>query len=84
MVLYINYLLIYWPSEDSVTAVPSKSIVEPSLRVGEYCKVKYARNVYDGRVIAIGKCNLAEEGTQLMASISVGNYMHMYTCIFDM
>ena len=33
-----------------------------SLKVGDYCKVKYARNVYDERVAAIGKCDFGLRG----------------------
>ena len=53
-----NFFLIYWPEEESVTAVPSKRIVEPSsdsLGVGDYCQVKHARTVYEGKVAAVGK-----------------------------
>ena len=60
-----TFFLIYWPGENSVTAVPSKSIVEPegtSLKVADCCKVKYACNAYDGRVVAIGKCDFGLRG----------------------
>ena len=61
-----------------MTAVPSNSILEPessTLTVGDYCKVKYMRTVYDGRVAAIGKCLFLNTLPVLLGSSAYITYL---------
>ena len=39
-----------------MTYVPSRSMLDELPRVGDWCSVKYSRNVYMGWIAARGKC----------------------------
>ena len=50
--------LIFWPEESAVSVVNARKITDPepdSLQLQQDCKVKVGRNIYSGRVAAIGK-----------------------------
>ena len=53
-----EYLLIYWPEEESTTILHPSAILEPplsQLTVGTNCVVKFGRQQYLGQLAGIGK-----------------------------
>ena len=51
-----NFVLVYWPNEDLVSVVKKNNLVEPLfLNVSKPCKVRIAKKLYDGVVVAICK-----------------------------
>ena len=51
--------LVFWPEESAVSVVNACKITDPepdSLQLQQDCKVKVGRNIYSGKVAAIGKC----------------------------
>ena len=53
-----SHLLIYWPAEDSVTAVSACAVNNSSnLNVGEECEISVNKKGYNGRVAAKGSTN---------------------------
>ena len=59
--LIVKYYLIYWPDEDSVSAVPGVEVKEEVAVGGEYRLKNGRKDFYVGKVAAIGKlyCNIA-------------------------
>ena len=53
-----QYVLVFWPEESSISVVSEKEIVSPELHKiesGVDCRVKIGKNVWPGKVAAIGK-----------------------------
>ena len=51
--------LVFWLEESAVSVVNACKITDPepdSLQLQQDCKVKVGRNIYSGKVAAIGKC----------------------------
>ena len=50
--------LVFWPEESAISVVNACKITDPgpdSLQLQQDCKVKVGRNLYSGKVAAIGK-----------------------------
>ena len=55
-----QYVLVFWPEESSISVVSEEDIVSPQLHKiesGVDCRVKVGRNVWPGKVAAVGKTN---------------------------
>ena len=53
-----DFLLVYWPEEESTTILQPSAILEPTmsqLQVGTMCVVKFGRKEYCGQLAGIGK-----------------------------
>ena len=53
-----EFFLVYWQHEEGVSVVPKKAVVtaEPDhLDVGSVCEVRLGKEVYAGKVAAVGK-----------------------------
>ena len=53
-----EFFLVYWQHEEGVSVVPKKDIVTDEsavLDVGSVCKVRLGKEVYAGKVAAVGK-----------------------------
>ena len=53
-----EFLLVYWPNEEGVSVVSRNAIVMPgadNLVVDSECRVRVGKEVYAGKVAALGK-----------------------------
>ena len=48
-----NYYLVHWPEEDSASVVFGNQLLGET-KIGEVCKIKLNRNVYEGKLLSKG------------------------------
>ena len=53
-----RFFVVLWPLEAAVTVVPEQKMDSSEHTVGEECTVKEGKNVYTGKVAAVGKYTL--------------------------
>ena len=69
-----NFVLVYWPEENAVTTVRAANILSPpqsELQPGVHCTLKYQKAIYEGTVVAVGKCQYIPDIVMLVIAAFV-------------